>query len=463
MYDRYVGAKGTPVAAINGDFFLLSSANTTGHPQINNRPYGMEVVNGMMGQTPFQWTNGVVFTDNTVAHGTVSFSGTATAGGKTFPIAEVNGYAGEGQLTLFNGLSNSYGSSDDAHAWSPYSSTMVSLSQPQEGWRTNGTMTFTVTGVTQNTTAKDLSGIAAMLVGSSSGSPDQTLGISTSPDGPNQMSWSNKGSYYEITTTGGDPYCYLSGLNPSISGAANASFSFEYQSASEIPDMEIFYGKPLASGGVSTTGQRLSNTGLNASEESRWRTFTIDLKPAINNFQWGHTGHTLRLDIGGSAGHHVYIRNMRITGSASGADSRAFLNSLTTGQQVNLRLNVSLNGVQQIDPYLNVVGFQNVILQNGVSINTWPSAEPRTVMGYSQDGRKVYLVVVDGRSGSSAGVTTGQAADIIKALGAHTAVNLDGGGSSCMVVNVNGSRTVVNSPSDGSPRRVANGIVVVKK
>ena len=47
---------------------------------------------------------------------------------------------------------------------------------------------------------------------------------------------------------------------------------------------------------------------------------------------------------------------------------------------------------------------------------------------------------------------------MLKALGVYNAVNLDGGGSSCMVV---GSK-VVNTPSDGNVRAVGNGLLVVE-
>jgi hypothetical protein len=446
--------------AVNGDYYLLSSANTTGHPQIINRPFGMEISNGMIGQTPFQWINGFVIRNNKAVYGPVAFSGTAKAGTQTIPLAEVNGYAGEGQLVLFNELSNSYGTSDNAHAWSPYPSTMVSLSQPQGGWRMNSPMTFTVTGITPNTTAKNFNGEGAILVGNSAISPDQTLTIDSNPNGPNDMTWENKGAYYDISTTGGDPYFYTNTFNPSISGATAATFTFEYQSTANISNFEIFYGKPVASAGVSTTGLRIENTGLDADDESTWRTFTIDLKPAIDNYNWGYTDHALRLDFGNSTGRHIYIRNMHITGSSSSdVDSKVFLDNLTVGQQVSLNLNVSLYGVPQTDPYINVIGFQTPVLQNGGPVYIASSKEPRTVVGYSRDEQRVYLVVADGRSSASGGATFEQMSYILKALGAYQAVNLDGGGSSCMVVN----GTVTNTPSDGSPRSVANGLIVTKK
>jgi hypothetical protein len=322
-------------------------------------------------------------------------------------------------------------------------------------------MSFTVTGIAPNIKAKDFNGEGAILVGNGFGNPNQTLAFGSTPQSPHGMTVTNRGTYWELSTTGEDPFVYTA-LTSGVNGATAATFSFEYQSNPAISNMQIFYGKPGADASAASPANLiLNNTGINAADESKWRTFTLNLKPAIDSYQWGNAGHTLRLDIGTAAGNHVLIRNMRITGSASGADAGAFLSALGVGQTVSLTLNVKLNNAMLADSRLNVVGYQNVILQNGTSINTWNEAHPRTAVGYSQNGKKVYLVVVDGRQNNySAGATTGQVGDIIKALGAYTAVNLDGGGSSCMVLDVNGTATVVNKPSDGSPRGVANGVMV---
>ncbi len=77
---------------------------------------------------------------------------------------------------------------------------------------------------------------------------------------------------------------------------------------------------------------------------------------------------------------------------------------------------------------------------------------PRTAMGLSEDRNTFILVVVDGR-GSSAGMYGMELADLMHQLGAHTAFNLDGGGSSQMWVEGQGT---INDPSDGSPRSVPN-------
>ena len=52
-------------------------------------------------------------------------------------------------------------------------------------------------------------------------------------------------------------------------------------------------------------------------------------------------------------------------------------------------------------------------------------------------------------------------AKLFQRLGVEDALNLDGGGSSIMVGRqVDGSLAVLNSPSDGHPRPVANGLEV---
>ncbi|TDC42671.1 phosphodiester glycosidase family protein [Actinomadura sp. KC345] len=88
--------------------------------------------------------------------------------------------------------------------------------------------------------------------------------------------------------------------------------------------------------------------------------------------------------------------------------------------------------------------------------------EPRTAAGVSRDGRRMYLVVADGRSERSGGVTLSELASLLGKAGADDAVNLDGGGSSTFVARKRGeeSVTVRNKPSDGTERAVANGIGV---
>jgi hypothetical protein len=83
---------------------------------------------------------------------------------------------------------------------------------------------------------------------------------------------------------------------------------------------------------------------------------------------------------------------------------------------------------------------------------------PRTALGWND--RYFYLVVVDGRQRKlSNGMKLRELADYMISLGCQEAVNLDGGGSSTLWYN----GAVLNSPSDGWEREVANALVVVRK
>lgn len=83
---------------------------------------------------------------------------------------------------------------------------------------------------------------------------------------------------------------------------------------------------------------------------------------------------------------------------------------------------------------------------------------PRTAVAFDRDGKTLILAVVDGyQPGYSRGITQGDLADLLREFGAHTAMELDGGGSSTMVVE----QKVVNSPPDETGERyVANALLI---
>lgn len=94
------------------------------------------------------------------------------------------------------------------------------------------------------------------------------------------------------------------------------------------------------------------------------------------------------------------------------------------------------------------------------------NVNPRTAVGIDKKSKKLFLLVVDGRSEQSKGMTYGQLAAEMVRLGAYTAINLDGGGSSTLVLrDAKGELRVMNKPSDKKERAVANvlGVVVQDK
>jgi len=86
---------------------------------------------------------------------------------------------------------------------------------------------------------------------------------------------------------------------------------------------------------------------------------------------------------------------------------------------------------------------------------------PRTALGITEDRTGLILLVVDGRVPFSRGYTMVELALLMEQLGSYEAINLDGGGSSTMVAKkTNGKVRVLNTPSDGKPREVPNGLEV---
>ena len=88
---------------------------------------------------------------------------------------------------------------------------------------------------------------------------------------------------------------------------------------------------------------------------------------------------------------------------------------------------------------------------------------PRSAVGLTADGRLI-LATVDGReTGVSLGVRLPELAELMLSRGAVQAINLDGGGSSALVIRRAGatSLALVTKPSDGAERAVTNSIQVI--
>ena len=87
--------------------------------------------------------------------------------------------------------------------------------------------------------------------------------------------------------------------------------------------------------------------------------------------------------------------------------------------------------------------------------------QPRTVVGITEDKKRVILMAIDGRT-HSIGATHTEAANLLLRYGAYQAMHLDGGGSTTMAVKRPGENRpeVVNTLSEGSERKVSNALGV---
>ncbi|MEJ1155195.1 MULTISPECIES: phosphodiester glycosidase family protein [Microbacterium] len=103
-----------------------------------------------------------------------------------------------------------------------------------------------------------------------------------------------------------------------------------------------------------------------------------------------------------------------------------------------------------------VDGIENVEIDTNVGNHSIQGEQPRTAVGVIDDNHYVF-VVVDGRDpGYSRGATLTELAEIMTELGAETAYNLDGGGSSTMYFN----SEVINQPSNDGERATSDILYV---
>ena len=140
------------------------------------------------------------------------------------------------------------------------------------------------------------------------------------------------------------------------------------------------------------------------------------------------------------------------------------LASLKVGDRINLRKGFNQNIADDADlvigggPLLVENGRKNVrINQEKIPNDIARGRAPRTALGIKKDGTMIFLVV-DGRRSDSVGMTLDELADYLIKIGAEQAINLDGGGSSVMVLN----NKIVNKPSDGKERFISVGMGIFR-
>lgn len=144
-------------------------------------------------------------------------------------------------------------------------------------------------------------------------------------------------------------------------------------------------------------------------------------------------------------------------------NSEALLTSLSDNDQLEISFTLS----DEWGDVQEAVGGNHLLVDQGEVTSEAAGAgnavAPRTAAGIREDG-SVFFAVVDGRNpGYSEGVTIKETAQLMKEYGAEKAVNLDGGGSSTMLARQPGETEadIVNVPSDGVEREVANSLLLV--
>ncbi len=198
--------------------------------------------------------------------------------------------------------------------------------------------------------------------------------------------------------------------------------------------------------------------------------FGPDSDTAAAGVEWQLAGTPLRVTGRRVDAGHTPIPQGGAVLSFGGTVLPTSLEALAVGQEVTLDTSFQSAFGTLPESWVeadDVIGGAGLLLHKGRVITDWGEEQlregfalerhPRTMIGTSRNG-VIWLVTVDGRNPQvSVGLTFEELQRLALGLKLYHALNLDGGGSTTMVVN----GAVVNHPSDPTgPRRVSDAIVV---
>jgi exopolysaccharide biosynthesis protein len=200
-----------------------------------------------------------------------------------------------------------------------------------------------------------------------------------------------------------------------------------------------------------------------------------DTDTAGNGTEWVLSGKPLKVtDIRRDLG-KTPIPSDGVVLSFGGLDPPAPLDWLAPGTEVSFSNNWKiLNGTPagRFESARDVINGAGLLRRRGVLMSNWLASEslqpatftdirhPRTLIGIDRHGA-MWLVAIDGRQpGYSVGMTFAELMALCDRLDLYDALNLDGGGSTTMVVK----GAIVNRPSDATgPRPVSDAIMVMPR
>jgi len=158
---------------------------------------------------------------------------------------------------------------------------------------------------------------------------------------------------------------------------------------------------------------------------------------------------------------NIEIPEDRIVLSGQGAAAE-FLNELKEDDEVSFEINFNRKDIEHAisgNPRLIANG---EIAEDIEKRSDAKSRHPRTAVGI-KDGQVIFITVDGRQKGYSDGMTLYELADFMLEQGIENAINLDGGGSTAMIARKQGyiSSRIINSPSDGRERAVANSLQII--
>ncbi len=215
----------------------------------------------------------------------------------------------------------------------------------------------------------------------------------------------------------------------------NGSYNIANNNADRGTDQLILYNKYYGD----STGSNSYGTEISVKALQQW--FVNDTIKCVVTAKQSNTG-------------NMAISDTTVVLSGNGAAATFLTNNVNIGDTINV-VNSVVPGFAKIK---EMIGGNPVLVKNGKPYNNVAPREPRTAIGFNQDSTIMYLITVDGRQNESVGMTFAELSDLMVKLGVYQGLNLDGGGSTTMVVR----DSVVNFPSGGGVQRQdANAFLVV--
>lgn len=139
-----------------------------------------------------------------------------------------------------------------------------------------------------------------------------------------------------------------------------------------------------------------------------------------------------------------------------------FLRTLSPGDEISFILDFNIDNVRYAVSGLPRLIEKGNIVPDIEKAGVPTGRHPRTAIGIKEG--KVIMITVDGRKkGFSDGMTLTELAEYMLSLGIEDALNFDGGGSTVMIARKQGYYVpkVINMPSDGTERAVANSVQII--
>lgn len=240
----------------------------------------------------------------------------------------------------------------------------------------------------------------------------------------------------------------ISEATATIQGSAGTSYGYVMQINLDAPGIG-FTTTPLTAGGSAggsvettsqTTAQFLQSTGaqvaINANTFNTCCSTTAPANETLNGLAISN-GQLVSPDVAGTA-------DLLLT--------------------ANNQASMSAGGAANLSGITNAIAGFGYVVQNGQNVSSSASgantaSDPRMLVGLSQNSQYLYLVAVDSGSSDGNGVTGNEEANLMIDLGVYNAINLDGGGSTSMVVQgADGKPDVLENPFTGAERYDGNNL-----